>query len=82
MYRDSDDDEKMAKWKHFAMTVETEYWVITNENDLYFMHQNLRSSDLLPRNNELAKPLGKLFITDLEQDNLFWWGCFNMVDFD
>ena len=45
MYRDLDEESRMEKWRVFALTMETEYVVCNNDNDLYFIHQNLRSLD-------------------------------------
>ena len=43
MYRDSDDESRMEKWRVLASTMETEYVVCNNDNDLYLFTKILKS---------------------------------------
>ncbi|CAL1146429.1 unnamed protein product [Cladocopium goreaui] len=60
MYRDNNDEEKLSKWKHFALSVEFEYFIATNDEDIYFMAMNLRQDLLADREAMVHTTLQKV----------------------
>ncbi|CAJ1361094.1 unnamed protein product, partial [Effrenium voratum] len=61
MVRDSDDDEKLAKWRDFSRSVKVEYKICSNESELYFLAMNFRQNLRLDRDTMVFTTLQKMF---------------------
>ncbi|CAL1154396.1 unnamed protein product [Cladocopium goreaui] len=61
IYRDIDDEEKLAQWRQHALSVNVEYVIANSDEQIYFLNTNLRQ-DLVAKKDALTHTtLQKIF---------------------